>query len=259
LPIEGRDPKALCVVNGYDHAIDLCAGITSVLPESQRSRIAVAAPAGSQSRVAASLPSGVLVLAADDLAAFPQSGADVLIAPYGRVNRGLNIVTGTISALTSIWACIRPIPMVDTPAQLLAHVGARAHDGASISSNPAEELARRRGRAAHHQQRLITAPRTFTTLPPDIRQDVIAGVLVDLIQLTGRARRGDTSAALYLVDNAFHQTGAVPGTDLAALLTGLRQRWQDNGQWELLNTLHGAIFRGLYEYADRTSTTAGTR
>lgn len=248
--IDSRPARALCVVNSYDQVADLASGITETMPPGERTRLAVAAPVVGLNSMKARVPEGVVVLAADDLQRFASTDADVLIAPYGRVSRGLNIVTDTLSAITSIWACIRPIPIIDTPDQLLAHVGAYARRDARSTANPAEELFRRRKRASSHQERLISAPRTFTTLPADVRADVMAGVIVELIQLTGRARRGGTPAVLHLVDNAFHLPGAVPSIDLAALLDRLKTRWIGAEQWDLLSSLHTASFTGLYQYAD---------
>jgi hypothetical protein len=248
---ETRDrARVLCVVNAYEHAIALARGMLKALPPAQAGLLAVAAPPRQVNAVRAALPAAVTVLAGDDLARFPETGAVVLIAPYGRVNRGLNILVRNQSAIGSIWACIRPLPLVDTPAQLLAHVGARARKGATAAPDPLGELARRQRVASTHLEHLIHTPRTFTTLPSDVQEDVIAGMLVELIQLVGRARRGGTSTTLHLVDNAFHTDGVAPGVDLATLLDRLRSRWLANGDWPLLEELQSISFAGLYGFAD---------
>jgi hypothetical protein len=69
-----------------------------------------------------------LELPADRLEDFPDvPGADILIAPLARVQRGVNIIgEGDRSALGSVWLIVRPIPVIDEPSELVAHIQARA-------------------------------------------------------------------------------------------------------------------------------------
>jgi hypothetical protein len=244
--------RALLATNSYDQADALAAGLADALGPSRAGRVCVAKRPGEAS--AAHRHDGVLQLSADDLASFPLTGSDLLVAPYGRVNRGLNILVGQgTSAIGSIWACVRPVPLVDEPAELLAHVGARALADCSDGGNPIDELDRRQREASRHLERLILAHRTFSELPVDVREDIVAGMLVDLIQLIGRARRGGTPAELYLVDNAFHAGGPSSHSDLPYLLHRLRRRWEASGVWPLLEQLHRSVLDGFTTYANSMS------
>ena len=56
------------------------------------------------------------------------AAGSVLIAPLARAERGINIVDDAGRPLIgSAWLVVRPIPIMDEPAQILAHVNARDH------------------------------------------------------------------------------------------------------------------------------------
>jgi hypothetical protein len=245
--------RVLLATNSYDQAEAVAAGLLDALAEAHgpeaAARVCIATRPG-DATTGRWGPPAALYLPADDLAAFPATGADVLVAPYGRVNRGLNIlVGGGQSAIGSIWACVRPVPLIDEPAELLAHVGARALAGATATADPLSELDRRQRLASDHLERLLRVHHSFSGLPRDIRQDVVAEMLVDLIQLIGRARRGGTPAELYLVDNAFHPGGTGSTSGLPRLFTALRDRWTADGAWPLLEQLHRSVLDGVTRYA----------
>ncbi|MCZ9345502.1 hypothetical protein NGM37_47965, partial [Streptomyces sp. TRM76130] len=56
-----------------------------------------------------------------------------------------------------------------------------------------------------------------------LQEEIVAGMVVDMIQLAGRARRGGTDMTLHLVDYAFHEDSWQ--SDLAGILRRMHQRW----------------------------------
>lgn len=168
---------------------------------------------------------GWQTLPADRLDEFPSCEARILIAPLARIQRGVNMIgEDDKSALGSVWLLVRPIPLIDEPAELLAHVHAKAHAQArSSSESPRDVLSDRRRIALDHFDDIVSKPPYFQAQPREVRLSVVAEILVGGIQLVGRARRGGTSAVLHLVDGAFHDESG--GNDLATLIRDLETQW----------------------------------
>jgi hypothetical protein len=251
-PDEGRRRRSrvLLVTNSYQQGIDLCRGLT--LGGADRGRICVAVPAPtSEARVSPlEIPQDVRTLPANRLRDFPTlTDADVLISPFSRVARGLNIVVESQSALDSIWVCVRPIRLIEEPSVLVAHTGAHARLRRDPSDEPAAELAERHLLAARHLEKINRANPAFSRLPVDVRTAVFADVFVDLIQLAGRARRGGTDTTLYLVDNAFHADGSAPGSSFGALFLNLRKLWAELGVLGTVTALYGTTLASFTDFA----------
>ncbi|MFI6547224.1 hypothetical protein ACIBO9_28660 [Streptomyces prunicolor] len=176
--------------------------------------------------------------------------ARILIAPLGRAERGLNILApqSNKSAIGSIWLAIRPVPLVDEPDELLAHVGARALDERESSSTPWKELERRRTVAGHYFEQLITSERYFRSLPPRAKRAVAAELIISLIQLVGRARRGGTPGRIKLVDAAFLDTNG--NSDLPHLIRELRGQWAKGRQLPLMRRYYGTTLDAFFRFAD---------
>ena len=191
---------------------------------------------------------GWLTLPADRLDEFPKCTARILIAPLARVQRGVNMIgKDDKSALGSVWLLIRPIPLIDEPAELLAHVHAKAHSHAgSPSESPRDVLADRRRIALDHFDDIVSKPPYFQAQPREVRLSVVAEILVGGIQLVGRARRGGTSAVLHLVDGAFHDESG--GNDLATLIRDLETRWSADVKADL-RAYYGTTFDAILAYA----------
>jgi hypothetical protein len=173
----------------------------------------------------------------------------VLISPFSRVARGLNIVVESRSALDSIWVCVRPIRLIDEPSALVAHTGAHARLRRNASDNPATELAQRHHLAATHLERINRSNPAFSRLPKDVRTAVFADVFVDLDQLIGRARRGGTDTTLYLVDNAFHAGGSAPGSDFDSLYRNLHALWAELGVLDAVRAIYGTTLDSFTIFA----------
>lgn len=193
-----------------------------------------------------------LELPADRLEDFPAvSGADILIAPLARVQRGVNIIgEGDRSALGSVWLIVRPVPVIDEPAELVAHLQARA---LSANTGPAEDpmplLRARRDSAGQYFEEIVRRPPYFSSQPREVKVSVTVEIINNAIQLIGRARRGGTPAVLHLVDGAFLDPRS--GTDFATLITQLRSAWADTGDLEQMRQLYGTTLEAFFDYADR--------
>ncbi|QKW12252.1 hypothetical protein [Verrucosispora sp. NA02020] len=237
--------RVLLVTNSYDQMLALCRGL--IAGGAHRTRIAVAVPAGD--RRGLQIPDDVLAIPASRLRTFPGTGRDVLISPFARVARGLNIVVGHRSALDSIWVCVRPIKLIDEPSALVAHTGAHARRNRHPGEDPRKELDKRHRIAAKHLELINRSNPAFGRLPPDVRTAIFADVLADLIQLAGRARRGGTNTTLHLVDNAFHRGGAAPGSDFASLIRNLHRRWRDDNHLDQVRSIYGTTIDAVFTFA----------
>jgi hypothetical protein len=243
--------RVLLVTNSYEQAVDLARGLIN--GGAQRNRIAVAVPAAQAHHL--QIPDDVLALPATRLRTFPDTGRDVLISPFARVARGLNIVVGRRSALDSIWVCVRPLKLIDEPAALVAHTGARARRNRQPSTDPRRELDYRHDTAAKHLEQINRSNPAFGRLPANVRTAIFADILADLIQLAGRARRGGTDTTLHLVDNAFHRGGAAPGSDFPTLIRALHQDWYDTGVLEHVTAIYGHTLDAFLTFAGITDRT----
>ncbi|WP_214104480.1 hypothetical protein [Acrocarpospora catenulata] len=187
---------------------------------------------------------------ADRLELFPDDDkADILIAPLARVQRGVNIIgKDDKSALGSVWLIVRPVPLIDEPNELLAHVQAKAHfEYGGPSVDPRDLLTRRRKVAGQYLEKIIHRPPYFHAQPDEVKLGVVAETINGAIQLIGRARRGGTNAALHLVDGAMLDSGR--GTDFAALIRRLKTRWQDTSELQDMETYYDTTLTAFFDYA----------
>jgi hypothetical protein len=238
--------RVLLVTNSYEQAVELCRGL--IKAGAARSRLCVAVPAAGSDGLG--FPEDVHRLPANRLKDFPRmSGADVLISPFVRVARGLNIVVEDRSALGSIWVCVRSLRLINHPSALVAHTGAHARLGRLPADDPAAELATRHQLAADHFERINRSNPAFSRLPADVRTAVFADVLCDLIQLAGRARRGGSDTTLYLVDNAFHPDGTAQGSDFGSLFRSLQSLWAKLGVAADMRELFGTTLEEIARYS----------
>ena len=176
--------------------------------------------------------------------------ARILIAPLGRIERSLNILAPAQkrSAIGSIWLVIRPVPLIDDPAELLAHVNAAAHAEAGTHLQPWLELVRRREVAGRHFDDLVNSQRYLQALPKAAQKAIAAELIITLIQLVGRARRGGTPGVLNLVDYAFLDPRG--GSDLPRLIRELREDWRRSGALPQMNAYYGATLQAFFDFAD---------
>ncbi|MFF7777034.1 hypothetical protein ACFZCG_21725 [Streptomyces tanashiensis] len=232
---ESDRARALVVPNAYSQSMVLAAGIASVIPDP--SWIAVVIPKdGPPGGIA--VPSGIVMITVDQLEDLPftHPNVKVICAPMRLVARALNIlVPGTDrSALASVWVATRPPADLHSPTAMYASIGAAGIAAGRAGPDPARMLALQ-GRAAHKRMyQLLGASPMLSRLPKFLKIEVLAGILVDMIQLAGRARRGGTPVQLYLVDNAFFATHF--GTDYPSLLRAYYNGLTEQEQYHLRRT-----------------------
>lgn len=201
-------------------------------------------------------------LAADRLEEFPQlPGVDILIAPLARVQRGVNIIgADDKSALGSIWLLVRPVPVIDEPTELIAHINAHplAPDPNDMAlrdlsaRRPADILDERKQSAGHYFEQIVTSLPYLRTLPKGVQLSIAAGIMNGIVQLVGRARRGGTPAVIHLADAAFHDPEG--GPTFGTLVRQLRQHWRECGVLSRMQELYGATLAEFFRYADTEAT-----
>jgi hypothetical protein len=257
--IAATDPaRELCMLvgNSYKHAALLGAGIAANI--SVPEWVAVVVPNDPRARTVP-LPHGVVQVLVDDLESLPRDHPEVkvVIAPLSRVARGLNILIpgDHRSALSSIWVCVRPPNQLTTDsAEMFASVNSYALEIGVPGPDPATVLEEQRQAAYRRLFRLLTSDPRFSRLPKVLKAEAIAGMLVDLIQLAGRARRGGTPVELYLVDGAFHDPTF--GSDLPGLLRFYYESLSPGDQ-RALARIYGSTLISWLDFAGINQTPKG--
>jgi hypothetical protein len=237
--------RVLVVTNSYRQCSLLAHGMAEA---TDPARLAVAvSPDPARRQILP--PPGALLLDPGQFETFPHhSGADVLLAPISRTARGLNILIPgqQRSAISEIWVCVRPVAQLSEPAEMFASVNAHALQRAAGGPDPADAVAEQRTAAHQRLYKLLGSDPRFSLMPRDLKAEVVAGILVDFIQLAGRARRGRTNVELYLVDNAFHDSRL--GSDLPALLRYYYETLPPDRQTAMAR-IYGSTLTSLLTYA----------
>lgn len=198
-----------------------------------------------------------LEIPADQLEEFPAvDKADILIAPLARVQRGVNIIgEGNRSALGSVWLLVRPIPLIDEPAEMVAHLQAKALiDHPGPASDPLQLLGDRRDTAGNHFEDIARRPPYFQAQPLEVKLGVVAEIINGAIQLIGRARRGGTPAVLHLADGAFLDPNG--GASFATLISQLRDAWAQMGVLDTMRQFYGTTLDAFFAFAQQNAAPA---
>lgn len=243
--------RLLLATTAYQGAHDLARGISAAGVPAEQIVLAVppsAAPDGIR------LTAQWVELPANRLEEFGRTvgiaPGSVLLAPLARAERGLNIVDNAgRSLIGSVWLVVRPIPILDEPAELLAHVHSRAHAEATPTGDPAETLDLMRITAAKHFDELFSSLPYFRSLPTETQLAIAGETLNGLIQLAGRARRGEVVGEIHLVDHAFHDTSG--NSDLPSLIRRIRAEWAREGHLDLMRALYGQTLDAIFDFADQ--------
>lgn len=242
--------RVLVVTNSYRQCSLLAHGMAEA---TDPARLAVAvSPDPARRQILP--PPGALLLDPGQFETFPHHrGADVLLAPISRTARGLNILIPgqQRSAISEIWVCVRPVAQLSEPAEMFASVNAYALQRAAADPDPAAILAEQRTAAHQRLYKLLGSDPRFSLMARELKAEVVAGILVDFIQLAGRARRGRTDVELYLVDNAFHDSRL--GSDLPALLRYYYETLPPDRQ-DAMARIYGSTLTSLLTYAGLTPT-----
>ncbi|MBO8202674.1 hypothetical protein JW613_30990 [Streptomyces smyrnaeus] len=247
-----HDPRrelALLAGNSYFHAEVMAAGIAAACGRPEWVAVLVSNNQGSSTR-AVTLPEGVVRVTIDQLEDLPATHprVKVICAPISVVSRGLNILIPHTdrSALASVWVGVRPITHLHEPAVMYASINACGIAAGTLSPDPAAMLASQRIAAIRHRELLLRTDPRFSLMPKFLKTEILAGILVELIQLAGRARRGGTPVELYLVDHAFFNQQL--GCDFPRLLRAYYGQL-DTGEQDLLRRVYGSTLTAWLDLA----------
>ena len=243
--------RLLLATTSYQGAHDLARGISAAGVPAEQIVLAVRP---SEARDGIRATAQWIELPADRLEEFGRTvgtaQGSVLIAPLARAERGLNIVDDAgRSLIGSVWLVVRPIPLLDEPPELLAHVHGRAHAEATPTADPAGVLDLMRGAAAKHFDELFSSLPYFSALPGETQLAIARETLNGLIQLAGRARRGGDIGEIHLVDYAFHDSSGK--SDLPSLIRRISTEWDRDGHLDLMRSLYGQTLEAIFDFADR--------
>jgi hypothetical protein len=247
--IQRTDPDrahAAIVVNSYEHCRYLAIGIHGA--GQYTGGLCVAAPPERERRDRLpALPPGVAELTPDEFESFPGRGT-MLVVPMARIARGLNIVIGTKSAITPVYLCTRPLALMTDPPEMYASVNAA---GLSTlprqpSVDPITALLAARQAAWERLGVIMRSAAGFVATRRELQEEIVAGMIVDMIQLAGRARRGGTDMTLHLVDYAFHEDSWQ--SDLANILRRIYDNWHPD-QRRQMNAIYREALATFLAYA----------
>jgi hypothetical protein len=186
-------------------------------------------------------------LTAEEFEDFPKHGK-ILVVPLSLIARGLNIVKGTRSAVRSVYLCVRPLALFSEPAEMYGSINAAGLRAlpAGGAPDPSRALAGAQEAAWDRLSLLLRTAPQFTAMHKPLQEEVVAGMIVDLIQLAGRARRGGTEAVLHMVDYAFHED--TWSADLETVLRRIHSQWTPEVR-QRMNDLYGEALRAFLSYA----------
>lgn len=250
--IDPARAHAAVVVNSYEHCRYLAMGIYSA--GQYTDGLCVAVPPDKERRdKLPPLPPGVLELTPDEFEDFPNRGT-VLVVPMARIARGLNIVIGTRSAITPVYLCTRPLALMSDAAEMYAsvHVAGLNALPRHPSDDPLLTLQFARGVAWKRLGMIMRSAAGFVNTSPELQEEIVAGMIVDMVQLAGRARRGGTDMTLHLVDHAFHEDAWQ--ADLANILRRMHGAWMPEVR-RRMNEIYREALAAFLAYAGIDSET----
>ncbi|MEU9958622.1 hypothetical protein [Streptomyces sp. NPDC050982] len=192
-------------------------------------------------------PSLARRITVEEVEEFPQFG-DILIAPLANIARGLNIVVNLRSAIHSIYLCVRPPLIIDDPTWMYGSVNAAGINALPVNgcADPTEALKTARAAARDHLATILRSSPQLSTMDLILQEQMVAGMLVSLIQLAGRARRGGTNMELHFVDYAFHDE--TWSSDLASIIERMASRWLPEERRQMAD-LYGEAVNAFLSYA----------
>jgi hypothetical protein len=239
--------RALLAGNSYVHAELLAAGTVAACRHPEWVAVVVR---NHTTPLSTALPAEVVRVTIEELEDLPRTHprVKVVCAPLALVSRGLNIlIPGTDrSALASAWVGVRPVTHVHEPSTMYASINAYGIAAGTTSQDPAGMLASQRIAARRQREVLLRTDPRFSHMPRWVKTEILAGILVELIQLAGRARRGGTPVELYLVDHAFFDRTL--GCDFPRLLRSYYTALDAEDQ-ELLRRVYGSTLTAWLDLA----------
>ncbi|ROR44692.1 hypothetical protein [Kitasatospora cineracea] len=237
--------RVILTANSYEQCAYLAHGLAQAV--GLRHRICLLVKDFHQRDYEQHLPSHVRRMVREELEAFPDHG-EILIAPLAVIARGLNIVVGTRSAVSEIFLCVRPVLSIEDTEWIHGSVNAAGINALLSGGHTDPLLAVEKARDASWRQlqRILHSPSRFSQMAHELQEELIAGMLVQLVQLAGRARRGETDMTLHIVDHSLHDTKF--SSDLASII------WRIHGTWtreqkRMMNELYGQALQAFLAYA----------
>ncbi|WP_404359795.1 hypothetical protein [Methylotuvimicrobium sp. KM1] len=187
-----------------------------------------------------------MAISREDLTNFAYGEADILIAPFLSICRGHNILQpgSDKSAIASIYVLVRPVPTLDSPGIALAHVNYSLLNVCTPEMQPLETLEWEQRHAYARLNGFYERIGPFKSLPEDLRMECFCNVLVEMLQLAGRGRRGETPIDVFLVDSAFADSKA----GWRELAQTALSTWQTQGKMEEMTRIHGALIHALENF-----------
>ncbi|WP_083734689.1 hypothetical protein [Actinomadura sp. CNU-125] len=157
-------------------------------------------------------------------------------------------MVATRSAVQSIYLCTRPPLTIDDPAWMYGSVNAAGINALPIggAAEPVQALQDAAEQAWEQLGLILRSPTQFSAMTHTLQEQVIAGMLVNLIQLAGRARRGGTDMDLHLVDYSFQDE--TWSSDLTTIIQRIYSRWPPDTQ-RRMNDLYGEALGAFLSYA----------
>lgn len=188
------------------------------------------------------------VLEYSDLETFsqgPHAHRSILIGSLNPMARGHNIVNpDSVSAIGGIVICVRPLPSSNRPAAVLGHICYETNNVIAPSPSIGENLLAEQRYANRMLYAIRKSSLAFSLLPSNIRHYTIMNILVLLLQLLGRARRGGTAVTCYLADAAFVSAG----TSWSSLLSDALAKLKQEGHLEKFTLHHAALVDAIQRY-----------
>lgn len=243
--VEPQRARCILAVNSYAQAAHLASGLAQA--EGLRHRVCVVVRGRRPEDYEQHIPSFVRKMVREELERFPEEG-EILIVPLAIIARGLNILVETRSAVRDIYLCTRPVLSIEDIEWMHGSVNAAGINALPSGGSGDPVTALRTAETAARQQivRILRSPSRFTNMAHELQEELVAGMLIDLVQLAGRARRGDTDMNLYIVDYALHRTEF--SSDLANIIRRIHGNWTPE-QWAFMNELYGEALTSFLSYA----------
>ncbi|EJM56182.1 hypothetical protein [Pseudomonas sp. GM48] len=171
--------------------------------------------------------------------------ACILVSALSPIARGHNIVhENGRSAVGSIIVCVRPLPPSDHPADTHAHICYENCKKLQSYATPGEAMEASRALAYHNLNAIRNALPSFSHQPENVRHYTIMNILVDIAQLAGRGRRGETSITCFFADAAFFEGTSTWATLLDASVCLMRK----DGEWDDFRREHAGIATAMENY-----------
>ncbi|MFI7356076.1 hypothetical protein ACIBTP_19280 [Streptomyces avidinii] len=237
--------RVILAVNSYEQAAHLASGVAQA--DGLNHRVCLLVKRAEKQNYEEHLPAHVDRMVREELKEFPGRG-EILIAPLAVIGRGLNIVVGTRSAVRDIYLCVRPVLSIEETDWMHASVNAAGvNTFPTGGSDEPLTVLRKAGEASWKQlSKILRSPARFSNMDHDLRKELVAGMLVLLIQLAGRARRGETDMTLHIVDYSIHDKKF--SSDLATIIRQIHDDW-DPEQRQIMNELYGQALQAFLTYA----------